>query len=90
MPARAMTGQAGSTPLIHSHYRYYIVSGLLMCSLEGVAPRRPRDFGDHESGGILSGRFPPQGISFVFQYHIMNPLSCRLRAGVIPHSVHLT
>lgn len=59
-----MTGQAGSTSLIHSHYRHYISSGLFMHSLRSVAPGSLRETGDDESGGVLPGRFSPQGISF--------------------------
>src|SRR5258706_3659041 len=41
-----------------------------MSSLGGVAPGKLRETGDDESGGIPSGRPPPQGMSFCL------PMSC--------------
>ena len=58
-----MTGQAGRH-LLFIHIADLTLYTVSMSSLESVAPGRLRETGDDESGGILSGRSPPQGMLF--------------------------
>jgi len=49
-----VTGKAGLTSLIHSHYRYHIIFGLSTDTPDSPAPGRLSETGDEQSGGILS------------------------------------
>jgi hypothetical protein len=61
-----------------------------MSSLGSVAPGKVRETGDDESGGIVFGRHPLQGIYFLLPISHNESLSFRPRAGLIRHLVYLT